>query len=352
MDAISLFSGAGGMDVGFVAAGFQILWANDIDPDACASFAANHGGIITCGDISKLLPNLSNFNDIDVVFGGPPCQGFSVAGKMNPNDPRNKLMWVFMDAIQVIRPKAFVCENVKALATLEKWQSVREALLKTAHDLGYRCRIIVLSASQFGVPQARERMFLLGFRSNYPVEEVECLLGELHQPSPTVRDVFLNLGIAGSSHNKRACRAKVTIASKPVLRRSPYAGMLFNGQGRPLCPDRYASTLPATMGGNRTPIIDELHLYHNQPSWVEWYHAYLLNGGKPLASQEAPGRLRRLTVDEALRLQTFPDDYVFIGKQSSVFRQIGNAVPCKLAEALALTLRAILSSETKIINAA
>jgi DNA (cytosine-5)-methyltransferase 1 len=131
----------------------------------------------------------------------------------------------------------------------------------------------------------------------------------------------------------------VTIAAKPVMRRSPYAGMLFNGQGRPLNPDNYSCALHASMGGNKTPIIDEEHCYFGEYSWVEWYHAHLIKGGEPLPFDVAPKRLRRLTVDEALRLQTFPHNYKFIGGQSSVYRQIGNAVPCDLAQVVAEVVR-------------
>jgi DNA (cytosine-5)-methyltransferase 1 len=97
------------------------------------------------------------------------------------------------------------------------------------------------------------------------------------------------------------------------------------------------------MGGNKTPIIDEEHCYFGEDSWVEWYHAHLMKGGEPLPFDAAPKRLRRLTVDEALRLQTFPHNYKFVGGQSSVYRQIGNAVPCDLAQVVAEVVRDCLA---------
>jgi len=121
--AISLFTGAGGMDVGFSRAGFQVVWANEINEDACETYRLNHGGEIECGDLRNYLDKLSSFRgNIDLVFGGPPCQCFSVAGKMDPNDERSKLIFTFMDVVERVSPKVFVMENVKALAVLDKWE--------------------------------------------------------------------------------------------------------------------------------------------------------------------------------------------------------------------------------------
>lgn len=343
LSGLSLFSGAGGMDIGFIHAGVEVVSANDIDRDACLTYEANHpGGIIKCGDINQNLTDIRRFEGVDIVFGGPPCQGFSVAGKMNPDDPRSKLLWVFMKAVEFTKPRAFICENVKALAVLDKWAEIRQKLFRLASQLGYKYKLVILNSSDFGVPQSRERMFLIGFRDVEDISNLEEQFDLYKKPSPTVRDIVLPLGIAGSKNNQRICNAKVTIAAKPVMRRSPYAGMMFNGQGRPLNPDRYSCALHASMGGNKTPIIDEEHCYFGQDSWVEWYHSYLMKGGEPLPLDTAPKRLRRLTIDEALRIQTFPHDYQFIGGQSSVYRQIGNAVPCDLAQVVAQVVRDFL----------
>ena len=166
---------------------------------------------------------------------------------------------------------------------------------------------------------------------------------EKYKKTPkTVRETIAPLGRAGSENNNRVCRAKVTIAERPVLRKSPYAGMLFNGQGRPLNPDGWSSTLPASMGGNRTPIIDEEHLYKHKEGWVEKYHQHLLNGGKPYGMYDAPTYLRRLTIDEAIALQTFPSNYKFQGPQSKIYGQIGNAVPCELARVVGAVVKECL----------
>ncbi|MBW4660787.1 MAG: DNA cytosine methyltransferase [Drouetiella hepatica Uher 2000/2452] len=343
LSGLSLFSGAGGMDVGFIRAGVEVVSANDIDRDACLTYEANHPrGIIQCSDINQVLTDIRRFEGVDIIFGGPPCQGFSVAGKMNPNDPRSNLLWTFMKSVELIKPRAFICENVKALAVLDKWAEIRQKLFLFASRLGYTCKLVILNSSDFGVPQSRERMFLIGFRDVEDISNLETQFNRYKKPSPTIRAIFSLLGVAGSKNNQRVCNAKITIAAKPIMRRSPYAGMMFNGQGRPLNPDGYSCALHASMGGNKTPIIDEEHCYFGQDSWIEWYHSYLMKGGKPLSLDAAPKRLRRLTIDESLRIQTFPHDYQFIGKQSSIYRQIGNAVPCDLAQVVAEVVRDFL----------
>lgn len=343
LTAISLFSGAGGMDVGFAQGGFDTVWANDINQDACLTFAANISSVIRHGPLAAHVDALDDQPSPDLVFGGPPCQGFSVAGRMDPGDPRSQQVFAFMDAVRRTRPRAFVMENVKALAMLEKFGSIREDLFRQARLLGYDFSLKVLRASDYGVPQARERMFFVGFRDGLRSRDFDAHVAANTRTAPTLRDVILPLGRAGSERNSRVCKARVTIAANPVLRRSPYAGMLFNGQGRPLNPNGFASTLPATMGGNRTPIIDEPHLFDGTPSWVEGYHARLLQGERPLAIDAAPPQLRRLTIDEAITIQTFPANYDFKGKASSVFAQIGNAVPCALACRVAESVAAVLN---------
>ncbi len=332
--AISTFSGAGGMDVGFKKAGFKIVWANDIKEDACATYAANHGNHIKCGDLSEYVDSLTAFRGTDVVFGGPPCQGFSVAGKMDPNDERSKLVFKFMDVVERVKPSIFVMENVKALGVLEKWKPIRDLLIHKAESLGYSAQIILVNAVDYGVPQKRERMFLIGIRDQKNRLPLDLLLKRYQAEAPTLIDLFKKLGPAGSKDNSRVCNAKISFAQNPVLRKSPYAGMLFNGAGRPINPMGYSCTLAASMGGNKTPIVDDQQIFSNKPSWIENYHSILMKGGNAFKEGQMPSFLRRITVDEAARIQTFPDDYIFAGKKNSIYCQIGNAVPCNLAFAV------------------
>jgi len=338
MKAISLFSGAGGLDLGFKEAGVDILWANDFNKDACATYNSNIGQHIECGDINHFKADLKSYkNKLDIIFGGPPCQGFSVAGKMNPDDERSEHIWNFAEIVDSLQPKAFVMENVKALGQLKKWEPLKDKLLEKFRESGYMVNYAILNASDYNVPQARERVFFIGFKGNPSIiPDIEEMMKKYKVIAPTVRESLKVLDKAGTGNNKSVCKAKITITANPILRKSPYAGMLFNGAGRPVKLDGYCATLPASMGGNKTPIIDEIALYENGDSWIESYHKGIReNGEQPLSYQEAPKFLRRLTVEEAAILQSFPIDYSFKGSQSSIFKQIGNAVPPKLGLSVA-----------------
>lgn len=326
------------MDVGFRSAGVKIVWANEIDKDACSTYEENHPeSHLSRGDIRDMYADLEKYKNIDIVFGGPPCQGFSVAGKMDPEDERSTLLWSFLDVVKIVRPRVFVCENVKALATLEKWEKVREKFLLLAEQMGYRCYPFLLNSAQFGIPQKRERVFFIGFlEKDFTQKAMLEKIKKYEKPLKSVRDAIFHLGPAGTTHNPLTCTAKITLAVNPVMRRSPYAGMLFNGIGRPLDLDNVCSTLPASMGGNKTPIIDETLLHGGATDdWVVNYHKGLLEKKIEPQFTAAPSCLRRITLKEAAQIQTFPENYVFSGSKSSIYRQIGNAVPCLLAEIVA-----------------
>ncbi len=343
LTAVSLFTGAGGMDVGFENAGVQVLVANELMKEASETYRENHPNTkLINADINEVIDTFSQYKGADIVFGGPPCQGFSVAGKMNPDDKRSKLIFSYLEVVEKVRPKIFVMENVKALATLEKWADVRQKYFSRANEIGYECFPFVLNATEYGVSQKRERVFFLGIPKEKFIEnpffEQEMLLHIMNQKvkAPTVKDLLKNLGRAGTSENPATCTAKITFATHPVMRKSPYAGMYFNGQGRPIDLDGYANTLPASMGGNKTPFIDEDYLYGAASSdWVVSYHKGLMDGTIIPIFKEAPSRLRRITIKEAARIQSFPDDYKFYGSKGMIYTQIGNAVPCKLAGAVA-----------------
>ena len=324
------------MDVGFRRAGFGIEWANDFDKAAVETYRRNIGDHITLGDVNEHIDGLVKFKGVDCLFGGPPCQGFSVAGKMALDDPRSQLVKSYMRAVEVVQPRCFVMENVKALGTLSKFKQVRDELRSYADRLGYQTELLIFNSRNFGVPQSRERVFFVGFKSGEKID-FDMRAKRYFRPEVSTLEAIRHLGPQGTEKNPKTCNAVVTIAERPVLRRSPYAGMMFNGLGRPLNPAVPCATLPASMGGNKTPIIDERQFFGNGQSWVEDYHAHLMDGGEPYGMHDTPDFIRRLTLEEARILHSFPAEYDFAGGKSAIYRQIGNAVPCGLAEAVART---------------
>lgn len=329
--AVSLYAGAGGLDRGFSEAGFEVLWAIDSDRHAVETYKANLGEHIVCGQ----LPDKAPPSDLkpDLVIGGPPCQGFSVIGRMDPEDPRSIHVHNFFDVVERLEPRAFCMENVKALAEADRWVPVREALVRRASELEYQVELMILNASDYGVPQARERMFLVGVRGGSPLCPVPTTKGA----PPTVREALSRLPPFGEPGNASASTAKVVPAAKPVMRPSAHNGsLLFNGSGRPLQLDRPAKTLPASMGGNATPIIDQEELTAGAEPWVVGYHARLKEGRKP--NKRVPRRMRRVTVEEAAALQSFPPEWKWKGPKGAMYRQVGNAVPPVLAESVATSL--------------
>jgi DNA (cytosine-5)-methyltransferase 1 len=337
----SLYSGCGGLDLGLARAGMIPVWANEKDPWAASTYdlicsvtdpewaqAAALFGEHDCrlGGIEEVSSSLAR-GMADIVAGGPPCQGFSRAGKMDPGDPRSGHVERFMNAVEVVRPLAFIMENVPHLALSPRWRHVITMLKHRAATAGYEVRLLVLDAADYGVPQHRERMFLIGLPPGAPFRE----------PLPagrkaTAGEALRGLPPLGEPGNDHPCTARITLARKPVLRASAYAGMMFNGQGRLVNLSAPAQTLPATMGGNRTPVIDLDQLARpGAVPWLAGYHASLLAGGEPLAQLPAEARMRRLSVEEAAAIQGFPRDMPFQGPQTARFRQVGNAVPPLLA---------------------
>lgn len=345
--AVSLFSGAGGMDVGFEKAGIDVVFANEIDKISAQTYSTNHPNTeIVVDDINNIYDRLESYAGTDIVFGGPPCQGFSVIGKMNPEDERSQLIWSFLKAVEIIRPKAFVMENVKALAAISKWRDVREEYIHRANELGYGCVPFIVNAAEYGTPQKRERVFFIGIRDDYSFEQkMWDNIREQQRKAPVIRELFKDLGPAGTEKNPRTCNAKITFAVRPVIRRIPYDCLMFNGLGRPIDPDGYSRTITASAGGNMTLIVDEKFLHNpTADNWIQEYYDKVINKEIIPEFKEAPERLRRLTIRETMRLQTFPDNYVFCGPKSSVYKQLGNAVPCEMAKTIAVAVSNYISS--------
>jgi DNA (cytosine-5)-methyltransferase 1 len=319
MAAVDLFAGAGGLSLGLEAAGFHVEVAVEVDPDACATFGAHHPGAqIHQRDIAG-IDFRSLRGRIALVAGGPPCQPFSVGGKrLAAGDPRNGIPQ-FLRAVDEVRPLAVLMENVPGLASATK-RGYLAAVVSQLEGLGYATTWACLQAADYGVAQARRRLFVVACRGRtftFPAPTHGPLGRQPWRPAGSVVDANRPLGQPND--------AIVTFAARPSLRPGPYHGHLYNGGGRPIDLAQPAPTLLASMGGNKTPWVDTL-------GTVPAYHAHLSSGGAPHRGRVAGAR--RITVEEAALLQGFAAGTAFAGPRSSQYRQVGNAVPPLLAELL------------------
>ena len=360
MTSISLFSGAGGLDIGFERAGFKCVWANEFDKDAAETWRLNrpdNANAMHEGDISTLVETLKPLRGtIDVLFGGPPCQSWSIAGKMDPNDPRGAMIFRFIDAVRIVQPKIILMENVKNLAMSKRFEQARKDIVDGFDAAGYDMRYKVHIATDYGVPQKRERVFFIGVQRVFAssigmtcdkiLDEIDAAMGKEKNEPPLLRNVLKSCGYYGSDENPQTCTGLVVLTKNPVLRPTCYSGMITNGCGHPINLDEYAPTLPASMGGNQTPYLDDDWLWERSDGdwFVEYHQRLIASTAAPITVQVPMPRIRRLTLKEAAAIQTFPPDYKFSGAKSKRYRQIGNAVPCKLAEAAARAIEKVLEN--------
>ncbi|HTW07291.1 MAG TPA: DNA cytosine methyltransferase [Acidimicrobiales bacterium] len=328
LEAIDLFAGAGGLSLGLEAAGFAVVAAAELDPDACTSFGLRHPSTrVLQGDIAGVVWRPWRAQ-VALVAGGPPCQPFSVGGKrLAAADPRNGLPQ-FVRAVAELRPAAFLLENVAGLAAGAKRRYL-DGLVGQLEALGYQVSWSIVQAADYGVPQLRRRLFVVGTPRS-PFTFPPATHGRLGKRPWVASGSVIDATTPRGEPN----RAIVTYARRPSLRPDPYHGHLYNGGGRPINLARPAPTLLASMGGNKTPWVDPL-------GTVPGYHAHLKSGGTP--REGCVPAARRITVEEAARLQTFAAGTTFAGLRTSQYRQVGNAVPPLLAEHLARALSRQLS---------
>ena len=313
---IDLFAGAGGLSLGLAAAGFTPVRAVEVMPDAAATYEGLHGVPVDRRRLEDIpASELRSWRGATVVAGGPPCQPWSSGGlRRGAQDARDGFP-AMLRALELIRPEAFVIENVAGLARAPYFSRLLEALA------AWQVSFAVLDAADYGVPQHRRRMFLVGTRAGafaFPQRNPEwvpagAVIGHdaVGEPNPSI----------------------VTYAKRPDLRPSPYDGLLFNGGGRPLDLTVPARTVLASAGGNKTPFVDTLGV-------VPPYHASLLRGGPPRSGLVEGAR--RLTVAECAALQSFGPQVRFAGRRTVQYTLVGNAVPPLLAEAVGGALRAAL----------
>lgn len=326
MRSVDLFCGAGGLTLGLQRAGWRTAAAVEYDSSACLTYRHNFPDVrLFEGDVRRV--DFREFaGSVDLVAGGPPCQPFSVAGNQRAHDDPRDCIPEFVRAVREIGPRAFLMENVAGLAS-PRHRPYLQFVLEQLRALGYTVTDQVVDAADYGAPQHRRRLVVVGLR-----ESLFLIPAPTHGPKGHAPYVSAAEAIDGAPSDPPN-RAKVTFAKNPVLRPSPFAGMLVNGGGRPIRLSGPSQTIPASAGGNRTHIVDPGDV-------LVRYHAHVLAGGSP--SQGVVEGVRRLTVRESARLQSFPDDFDFIGPQSARYRQVGNAVPPVLGEAMGSALLAQL----------
>ncbi|MCR1980301.1 DNA cytosine methyltransferase, partial [[Clostridium] innocuum] len=170
MTQASLFCGAGGLDIGFERAGFKTVWANDFNKDACDTFSRWSDATVVCGDIGKVSED--DIPDTDIILGGFPCQGFSLSGPRKLDDSRNSLYKHYVRIVKAKRPLAFIGENVKGLLTMGGGEII-DAIVEAFSDCGYDVHYKLLNAKNYGVPEDRERVIIVGFRKDLGITEFD-----------------------------------------------------------------------------------------------------------------------------------------------------------------------------------
>lgn len=387
LKVVGLFSGCGGLDLGFIQAGFDIIWANDFNSDAVKTYQRNIGNHITCGDITKIKSSEIPDN-FDVLLGGFPCQGFSIANsKRNMDDKRNFLYLEMLRIIKDKKPKFFVAENVKGLLSMEKGRII-EMIVSDFKKIGYDVDYKVLKASDFGVPQNRERVVIIGNRLGAPNPFPKVTHGDKNEkllPYVTVKEVVGHLA------NKRISINPVKINGKLIYNHIARTNVQdeFWGRKHPVNQHDICDYLKywRDKSGWSTKKVDEHFGYaHTAGHWFrkdnnsgsipnpkDWWELKKIfkfdskydkavtelvlkpitfeqslrinNWDKPSDTITAtgpeihPNRERRMSVRECAIIQTFPDDFIFEGSMASMYQQIGNAVPVLLAYKIAKEIK-------------
>jgi len=303
--AVSLFCGAGGLDLGFENAGFHTIWANDFDADACKTHQNWSDAEVICGNISKV--DIAMIPDSDIILGGFPCQGFSLSGPRKIDDSRNVLYKHYVKIVAEKQPLAFVGENVKGLLTMGNGEII-EAIIEEFSACGYDVFYQLLNAKKFGVPQDRERVIICGFRKDLQIHSFEIT-------EPGIPEVTLRQALKGlpKPQKEEVCYA-------------PYSSR-YMSRNRKRDWNQVSYTIPA--------MAKQVTLYPGSPDMVRLDKDSWRFGDT--------GETRRLSWREAAAIQTFPKDMEFAGGLISIYKQIGNAVPVKLAEYVAMQLRKILT---------
>jgi DNA (cytosine-5)-methyltransferase 1 len=339
---LDLFSGCGGLSLGFSRQGFNVVAGIDNWKDALQTFEKNHVGAkgiqMDLGSFSgpglkKIIPRA------DVVIGGPPCQGFSISGKRNPSDSRNHLYRGFVEVVKLLKPRAFVLENVPNLVSMEGGK-IKDSILKDFRSLGYNIVYKVLLASDYGVPQNRRRVVFVG---NRKASKFEFPSGKYTSSDLKVscEDALSDLPEKAVEDGSKYAVSPRSLYQKMIRKKS---NTIFNHQ----ITDHDVKTIRTIAlvpdGGNYKDLPS--HLQNTRRVHIAWTR---YRSNKPSLTIDTGHRHhfhykynRIPTVRESARLQSFPDDFIFYGTKTSQYKQVGNAVPPLMAEALASALKKVL----------
>ncbi len=348
LHAIDLFAGAGGLSKGFMDAGVEIIAGIDNDTAALKTFERNHNGAVALNaDLSdkktfKIIKDLAKNRSIDLVIGGPPCQGFSLTGPRNFDDQRNKLYLAVLQMVREYKPKGFLIENVPGMATLYGGE-IKEEILRRFRKMGYNVECQILCAADYGVPQMRKRLVFMGIRKDCGVPHFpEPILNE--ENYITCRDALSDL----PSRNEELGKEEDIYTCEPKTdyqrRMRGNSTVLYN----------HVATDHKQFVKDTIALVPEGGNYKDLPKgWGEsrtFHEAWTrYDGNKPSKTIDTGHRNhfhyeynRVPTIRENARLQSFPDDFVFLGTKTQQNRQVGNAVPPLLGYALAKEMIAIL----------
>lgn len=355
LTCLDLFSGAGGLSRGFYDAGYDVVLGVDFDEAALKTFAENHGGakamkldLFDHSNINKITEYLDENNiKLDVLVGGPPCQGFSVAGPRNMNDKRNTLYTAMVELAQRVQPKAIVLENVPGMIQINGGIGAKRVVEDFA-KIGYKMIPKLLYAPDYGLPQMRKRVFFVGLKEGlkefvFPEPTVKkenyvtCEEAISDLPSLQTEDGEIIYGDeiqeyltppTSDYQKKMRTNSKVVrnhIGSVPIEKTKHMISLVPEGKNYKALPDKYRG----------------LYKYHEA---LTRYHSKkpsnTINTGHRSHFHYKWNRIP--TVRESARLQSFPDDFIFYGTKAEQYRQVGNAVPPMLGQVVATELKKYL----------
>lgn len=365
MKVIDLFAGCGGLSLGFIKDGYKVKKAVEFDVSIANTYKINHPEVdVIVDDICNIdHSGVFKNGDADVIIGGPPCQGFSMAGARIRHgfidDPRNYLFKHYFNVVKTVKPKVFVMENVKGMLTMQGGKIFEEIIKifsnpKLLDGKKYNIHHKVVKAVEFGIPQKRERLIIVGttikendFNDlwNVTVEEIKTKIPSYFD-TVTVKDAIGNLGMATIDGR--------ILNPKPITEYEKYLAcnlQFIENHMQTKHSDLAINRMKRINNGENFTVLDEqINSVHSgsygRLCWNEQAPTITTRFDTPAGGRFIhPSENRTLTPREAARIQSFPDDFVFYGNKTSICKQIGNAVPPKISYFLARLVNNIIEME-------